>query len=474
MPKKNAPAKKTEETKKAPRKRRARNRTWNEIGKIEHVDVTTLVPHKKNPRRGNVEAIKDSLQVNGQFQPIVVQKSTNTILSGNHTWLAAKKLGWEKIAVVKVDVNDADGDRILLAANRTNDLATYDVNILAEILNSLEEPDLGTGYNDESVQSILQSLTEGLTEEVQDVVVPRVEVTYSEPSELTEEYDEIEEHGLGRSPVIDDEEDDEPFESAPEELPGQLDLKPTLDYEHKGDWGIPLLRKDMLVKPEEVPENLLAWAGSATKDWPDPDQWWLYNFGIDSTSGMRDVSKIIMSFYTYDDYFEIAWDQPDKFTAKMLNSGVRMAVMPDYSQWADDPRAVSLYNVFRCRWLARYFQEAGIKIIPNLSWRFGDRKYQQAIVLDTLPKKLPLVAMQLQTYDPKSHTADEADNLSEMIVHAIDSLGVEHLLLYAGRPGYELYKSLNFKNSSLKIQWIQTRNAKLSEQSRKRAKKKTL
>jgi ParB-like chromosome segregation protein Spo0J len=77
--------------------------------------------------------LQNRLEINKQYRPIVVQKSTNKILAGNHTWLAAQSLGWEEIAVVYVDVDDVAAKRIVLADNRTNDLADYDGQILAEL-----------------------------------------------------------------------------------------------------------------------------------------------------------------------------------------------------------------------------------------------------------------------------------------------------------------------------------------------------
>ncbi|NBO54510.1 MAG: DNA modification methylase, partial [Actinobacteria bacterium] len=109
--------------------------------------------YDKNPRKGNIAAIAESLEVNKQYRPIVVQKSTNKILAGNHTWQAAKKLGWTKIAVVFVDVDDEGAKRIVLADNRTNDLADYDTAILAELLKDLGSSS-GTGYSAQDMETI--------------------------------------------------------------------------------------------------------------------------------------------------------------------------------------------------------------------------------------------------------------------------------------------------------------------------------
>jgi len=93
--------------------------------------------HPKNVRQGDVGAITQSLEAHGQYRPIVVQRSTGHILAGNHTFLAAKALKWEKIAATFVDCDDEQAIKILLVDNRANDLAMYDDRALADVLKEL-------------------------------------------------------------------------------------------------------------------------------------------------------------------------------------------------------------------------------------------------------------------------------------------------------------------------------------------------
>jgi len=65
------------------------------------VKVDTLKEFDGNPRKGNVKALVESLQANGQYRPIVVQKSTRQILAGNHLWKAAQELGWSEISIIE-------------------------------------------------------------------------------------------------------------------------------------------------------------------------------------------------------------------------------------------------------------------------------------------------------------------------------------------------------------------------------------
>lgn len=124
--------------------------------------MTKLATYEKNPRRGDIPAIAASLTELGQFRPITVNKGTKTgrpneILAGNHTYLAAQSLGWEKIDAHFIDVDEDFGKKVVAADNRTSDLGSYDDTELAALLASI--PDLtGTGYTATDLDDLLVTL----------------------------------------------------------------------------------------------------------------------------------------------------------------------------------------------------------------------------------------------------------------------------------------------------------------------------
>src|SRR5215210_4791281 len=109
------------------------------------VAIGDVRPHPKNPRLGDVSAIRDSLLSQGQYRPIVVNRD-GYILAGNHAWRAAVELGWREIAATYVDVDEQRAERILLVDNRTSDLASYDPEMLLALLEDLTDLE-GTGYD---------------------------------------------------------------------------------------------------------------------------------------------------------------------------------------------------------------------------------------------------------------------------------------------------------------------------------------
>lgn len=127
---------------------------------VHEMAVGDLKAYRDNPRVGNVDAIAQSLRTNGQFRPIVVRKETREILAGNHTWKAAKLLGWDSIKVTFVEnITDEDATKIVLADNRYSDLASYDNESLGLLLASLDGDYIGTGYDLEAVEKVIEALT---------------------------------------------------------------------------------------------------------------------------------------------------------------------------------------------------------------------------------------------------------------------------------------------------------------------------
>jgi ParB-like chromosome segregation protein Spo0J len=129
------------------------------VGQVASVPINSLEAYPTNPRRGDIDSIALSLKAHGQYRPIVVQYGTNYILAGNHTYKAAKKLGWKKIKITYIEVDETTARRIVLADNRLTDLAGYNEPLLKSLLQALPELD-GTGFSASEVET-LDRLTSG-------------------------------------------------------------------------------------------------------------------------------------------------------------------------------------------------------------------------------------------------------------------------------------------------------------------------
>ena len=124
------------------------------LSEAETVPLNSITPHPENARRGDVDKIAESLAHHGQYKPIVVNNRDKTILAGNHTYKAAKRLKWKNIAVVWVDVDDTTAKRIILADNRTSDLGSYNEPALKALLEELDGDFAGTGFTADDVANL--------------------------------------------------------------------------------------------------------------------------------------------------------------------------------------------------------------------------------------------------------------------------------------------------------------------------------
>lgn len=125
------------------------------------VPIDSVLNWPRNPRSGDLSALIESIEKNGFYQPVVVQRSTSFVIAGNHRKNALETMGATEIPVVFVDVNDEEAARIALADNRTSDLAFYDDAQLFELLDSLVQDGSGlegTGYDRAAYQLLLQGL----------------------------------------------------------------------------------------------------------------------------------------------------------------------------------------------------------------------------------------------------------------------------------------------------------------------------
>jgi DNA modification methylase len=119
------------------------------------INPADLVPYEGNPNIGDVDAVRESLRNNGQYRTPVTRLLPDgrlQVLAGHTTRLAAIAEGLP----LRVDVIDADDDaarRIVLADNRTAQLARYDEPLLLQLLDGGDLT--GTGWDEAAYKELL-------------------------------------------------------------------------------------------------------------------------------------------------------------------------------------------------------------------------------------------------------------------------------------------------------------------------------
>lgn len=415
--------------------------------KVERINIDVPVLYKKNPRVGNVEAIRESLRENGQFQPLILDRRSDEILSGNHTWMAAKAEGWTDIDVVYVDVrDDAHAAKIILAANRTADLATYNTELLAEVLKGLDGP-VGTGYSQDDYDRLLDAVLESNMDDIDAVLRPSITITKQEEAD----FDGADVGGagaVGPSDALAAEDDEDTGVSGDDghedlrdelgELQGLLQLRDDATFPSTNYYGIPDLNPNGLLKSITDITPIDTWAGEeATPD--DGKTWWIWNYGVAPKKGLP-MDRAILCFYTYDTYFEGWWNEPAFYTAKVLNAGVKYVVVPDFSFYSDMACATWVFNTYRAQWLGRYFQEAGLTVIPRLQFAI-DKK--DSVSLDFcmagIPKNTPVLASCMHNM----RTDEEFDAQVHNWRKCLEALTPQVSLVYGGNPAQRVIDAVN-------------------------------
>lgn len=95
-----------------------------------------------------------------------------------------------------------------------------------------------------------------------------------------------------------------------------------------------------------------------------------------------------------DDYkFEKLWTRPKTF----INTFKQYAgiVSPTFSVWSNQPYALNVFNMYRSRWITRYYQEFGIPVLVDVRWAdessydycFSGIKKHSPVIVNTVGTK---------------------------------------------------------------------------------------
>ena len=116
---------------------------------IVKLKLSQVKPYEKNPRLNDsaVDAVAESIRQCGYCSPILVDEN-NVILAGHTRYKALQKLGWKEAEVVVRDgLTDEQKRKYRLLDNKTNELASWDFDLLADEIEGLDFGDFDFGFN---------------------------------------------------------------------------------------------------------------------------------------------------------------------------------------------------------------------------------------------------------------------------------------------------------------------------------------
>jgi len=129
------------------------------------IEVKKLTPDPANAMdhdERSIDEIKSSLVAFGQRKPIVCQVAKSGILikAGNGTYEAAKQLGWEHIAAVKIKEDNTTATGYAIADNRTAQFGKWNPESLDKLFKSFDGTQFSSeslGWNQDELNEVLKS-----------------------------------------------------------------------------------------------------------------------------------------------------------------------------------------------------------------------------------------------------------------------------------------------------------------------------
>lgn len=278
---------------------------------IEQRQVTELVRLESNPRtisKPDLERLVNSIRKHGfwEHRPIAVSMRTGqpVVICGNQRLKAAKKLRLKTVPVIVYDnISESEEKDIILRDNVNN--GQFDFDELAD-----------ENWADIDLEEI-------------GIELPELEEETEKPTKAKNAVDD-------EDSEADDSDDEDPDEDKESFYRSMLS---DVIYESNNNYDIPNLLLEQQAGKLELPFS--AW-GAETRQ-----------------------KKGISTYHFYvDDYrFENIWKDP----TKVLLSGCKQLVEPNLSLFDTTPVAWGLQQIYKKRWISRYFQECGIKIYADLN-----------------------------------------------------------------------------------------------------------
>ena len=84
----------------------------------------------------------------------------------------------------------------------------------------------------------------------------------------------------------------------------------------------------------------------------------------------KDRERKGVHFFIDDYQFNRLWTNIDRYVDML--SQFKYIMTPDFSTYTDFPKAIQIYNHYRKHWAGAYLQEAGVWVIPTISWSTPD------------------------------------------------------------------------------------------------------
>lgn len=373
--------------------------------RLEYLDPKSLASNelnwKKHTQRQH-QALDATLDANGWAGALLYNERTKKLIDGHGRKDRAIKRGEKLVPVLVGSWTEEQEKQLLATLDPIGAMAQTNSAALSSLLASTQKT--VNAIKDKHSRDVLTKLNTDLSKYSQSVTDGET------PSVLMERR--------RTSAPKSSPEEDEPEE---EVSVYEKELKDDVIFASDLPWGIPELRSDLLcsVVPDRVWDKLT--------DESLDTSWYCYSAGPSTFPSADERGGGILGFFTEDFRFSMAWNDTATFAKRLIEMDFSGVCLPDFSQWGNWPAAVNLHNLYRSRWCGRYWQEAGIPVVPILQ-AMGDADEYAELCFGTLPAKPPVVAVQCRT----GNKADYWQNYVGFLKLAIDIVKPATVVVYGG------------------------------------------
>jgi len=375
---------------------------------VEMRPLGSLRPYARNPRKHpkrQIEELKANIQGIGFTNPLLIDPEGG-VIAGHGRLQAAKELGLQTVpCIILGGLTDDEKRAVIIADNKISTDGVWDEALLKEELRHLSsisfDMDL-TGFDFKGLGDLEPKLVVSDVVAVQERAREGDAATYEKATGL-EQVSNID---------IVIRRDDTQFPSSnslgiPYLLPEALgDILPSVPWNR---------REPMESSPSEC---VFTW-GEHRRSVCTPD----------CTRGAT------LCFFEEDEVFSGIWDSPSGAVARMQRYEWGQVVAPDFTFYRDAPLVIQYYGHFKCMYMARYFQEAGFKVVPKLhlvdpldprvtGWQYFG-----------IPIGSPVIAVQVNTVYGRTASKDSFEQRGmfyRMMEEAVGKLRPDGVIIYGG------------------------------------------
>lgn len=187
--------------------------------------------------------------------------------------------------------------------------------------------------------------------------------------------------------------------------------------------------------PQLMPGHLLASCPTPIRTWTpackNKHDYTGYYLWCCTSNDLPSLSNCVVCCHSEDSALEYIWSDNKTYAAYYLQRGAYAVISPEFSVIDHTPQAVSIYNIYRNRWLGRYFQECGIPVIPSVP--HPSKQAGPELVCAGIPHSPPCISMQVRVVDRSLKSqASFAAGIRVGIVKVINYLKPDSLIIYGG------------------------------------------